>query len=71
MYQLLLPWLEQAFVLSGGVPNVNCPEMLERSGLLKAFLKEEQKQLQALDALQELTSTMKRPQSECLSLIYL
>lgn len=71
MYQLLLLWCKQAFVVSGGVPKVNCPEMLERSGLLKAFLKEEQEQLQALDALQELTGTMKCPQSECLSFIYL
>lgn len=41
-----------------GVPKVNCPQMLGRSGLLKTFLTDQHKQLEALDALQELTDTI-------------
>ncbi|TWW80046.1 hypothetical protein D4764_10G0010760 [Takifugu flavidus] len=41
-----------------GVSKVNCPQMLGRSGLLKTFLTDQHKQLEALDALQELTDTI-------------
>lgn len=65
MHHVVLQWCKQALVVSGGIPKVNCPEMLERSELLKTFLTDEQKQLEALDTLQELTSSMEGPQGEC------
>lgn len=51
-------------VVSGcDILKVSCREMLERSGLLKTFLTDEQKQLEALDALQELTDTIEPSQN--------
>lgn len=51
-------------VVSGcTILKVSCREMLERSGLLKTFLTDEQKQIEALDALQELTDTIEPSQN--------
>lgn len=44
--------------------EVNCPEMLERSGLLKTFLTDQHMQQEASDALQELTNTTEHSHDE-------
>lgn len=68
MHQVLLHLCDQTFVVLGGIPKVDCPEMQQTSGLLKTFLTDDQKQLEALDTLQEITHTTEGPHSE--SFIY-
>lgn len=52
------------FVFSGGVHKVDAYEMLQRAGLLKNCIRDDQKQLVALNVLQELVSHMEHPDSE-------
>lgn len=51
-------------MFSGGVHKVDVYEMLQRAGLLKNCIRDDQKQLVALNVLQELVSHMEHPDSE-------
>lgn len=50
-------------IRSCGVPAFNSPKLLERSGLLKTFLTDEKKQLEALDALKEIIDTVEHSEN--------
>lgn len=69
--QFLCSGVKRAFVFPGGVYKVDVYEMLQRAGLLKNCIKDDQKQLVALNVLQELVIHMEHPDSECLLVIHL
>lgn len=62
---------ERVCVFSGGVHEVDAYEMLRRVGLLKKCIRDDQKQLVALNVLQELAIRMEHPDSECLYVLRL
>lgn len=51
-------------MFSAGVHKVDAYEMLRRAGLLKKCIRDDQKQLVALNVLQELMVHMEHPESE-------
>lgn len=63
--------MRREFVFSGGVHKVDAYEMLQRAGLLKNCIRDDQKQLLALNVLQELVIHMEHPDSERLVVIHL
>lgn len=63
--------VKREFVFSGGVQKVDAYEMLRRAGLLKNCIRDDQKQLVALNVLQELVIHMEHPDSECLLVSHL
>lgn len=56
-------------VVSGGVQMVKCCKMIQKTGVLQKYLSDEQKQLEALNALQELAAHLEL-NGECLSFVY-
>lgn len=56
-------------VVSGGVQMVKCCEMIRKTGVLQKYLSDEQKQLEAVNALQELAVHLEL-NGECLSFVY-
>lgn len=55
-------------VASGSVHHVNACDLMERSEVLRKYLSDGQKELEALHALErmDLLERMERPHSECL-----
>lgn len=64
--------VKRVFVVSGGPQKkVDGCKLLRRAGLLKSYVKNEKKQMAALNVLQEMAAQTEQPGGDCLPFIHL